>query len=314
MRHHLRALSPHSGLEIVALNDTDPHQLQMTREVGETLAGLPAFDDYRAMLDSGVCDAVIIATPHTLHTQQILDSFAAGCHVLVEKPLTTSVADAHRVIQARDESGLTGGISYQRHGQGAFRWIRETIAAGTYGKVTALNSHLGQDWLRLTRGTWRQTIELSGGGQLNDSGSHMIDILLWVTGLRAETVSAFLDNCGVPVDINSVVNIRFEGGALGSLTVVGDAPLWNERHQIWLEKAVFFLEDDRLTIREENGRRTTIDQWPSSLSPLANFAAAMNGEAEVIAPFECGLRTIELTEAAWESGANGGAPTRVAQA
>ncbi len=311
MRHHLRSLGPDSGVEIVALNDTEPHQLQMTREIGPQYAQTPAFADYRELLDSKLCDAVLIATPHTLHTQQILDAFTAGCHVLVEKPLTTTVADAHKVIAARDESGLVAGISYQRHGQAQFQWIRETIASGRYGRVQAVNSHLGQEWLRLTRGSWRQTMELSGGGQLNDSGSHMIDILLWATGLRAETVSAFLDNCDVPVDINSVVNIRFEGGAFGSLTVVGNAPIWNERHQIWLEDAVIFLEDDVLVVRHARGQRTTIDRWPNSVSPIQNFVAAMNGEAVILAPFECGLRTIELTEAAWRSGAKRGEPVAI---
>lgn len=311
MRYHINTLKQTPSLRIAALNDTDPSQLARTREQYPDLAATPSFSDYRDLLSSRLCEAVLISTPHTLHRQQIVDSFEAGCHVLVDKPLSTTIEDAHASIEARDQSGKVGAISYQRHGQPPFRWIKEAIESGRYGRVTMLNSHLGQEWLRLTRGTWRQTVELSGGGQLNDSGSHMVDILLWITGLRAESVSAFIDNCGVPVDINSVVNIRFAGGAMGSLTVIGDAPLWHERHQIWLEKAVFFLEGDTLTVREDSGTKLTIDAWGRSDSPEVNFIDAINGEAEVMAPFECGLRTIELTEAAWKSGASGGTPVTI---
>ncbi len=310
MRHHVGILSK-LPLNIVALSDTDPIQLDLMRAAYPALAGIPAFADYRELLGKDLAEAVLISTPHTQHRQQILDCFGAGCHVLADKPLVTTVAHAYEVLQARDASGCVGAISYQRHGTGVFRWIKEVISSRRYGEIRVVNSHLGQQWLQLTKGSWRQDKALSGGGQLNDSGSHMIDVLLWATGLAAKKVSAFMDNCGTEVDINSVVNVEFTTGAFGSLSVVGDAALWHERHAIWLEEAALFLADNQIHVVERGGLRYTVDHFPADVTPEENFLRAIENGDEVLAPFECGLRTIELTEAAWRSAEQGGAVVEV---
>lgn len=310
-RYHLGLLSKMKEADVVALCDTDAHQLRLCKEAFPQYAAASEHSSHTALLADQNVDAVLICSPHTLHTQQILDSFAAGKHVLVEKPLTTSTRDAHTVIQARDKSGLVGAISYQRHGTGQFQYIREALQPGLYGKILSLNSHLAQQWLQFTQGTWRQRLYLSGGGQINDSGSHMIDIILWATGLRAKRIAAMMDNRGTEVDIDSVVSIEFEGGAYGSLTIIGDACLWHERHQIWLEKAALLLDGDELTIIDEKGRNMKVTNWPAPVSPDQNFVDAVLRGTDVLAPFECGLKTIELTEGAWRSAAQGGVPVDV---
>ena len=67
---------------------------------------------------------------------------------------------------------------------------------------------------------------------LNDSGSLILDVLHWCTGLEPETVAAFGNERGAPVDINSAITVRFKGGALGTVTIMGDAPNWQNGH--WL--------------------------------------------------------------------------------
>ncbi|MBS1724902.1 MAG: Gfo/Idh/MocA family oxidoreductase [Armatimonadetes bacterium] len=310
-RYHLRTLCELPDFEITALCDPDPGQRRACVDAFPQLAGAAQFDDHVAFLGSGTADAVLICSPHTSHIEQGLAAFKAGLHVLVEKPLATTVADCKSLIAARDASGKVGAISYQRHGLGAFQYIKDLIAEGRYGKVLGLNSHLTQQWLQFTKGTWRQKLALSGGGQINDSGSHMVDILLWITGLKAKRVTSLMDNRGTEVDIDSVTAIEFEGGAYGTLTIIGDACLWHERHHIWLERAALILEGDDLLVIDEQGRHTRVSNWPPALSPDQNFADAILRGAPVLAPFECGLRTIELTEAAWKSAATGGSPAVV---
>jgi len=310
-RYHLGLLSAIPEASVAAFCDPDDAQIAQCRASFPDLAEVPGYSTHQDMLSAGGLDAVLVCSPHTLHTAQVQDAFSAGLHVLVEKPLATSVPDSKALIKARDASGKVGAISYQRHGSGPFQYIKEAIATGRYGKILGLNSHLTQQWLQFTQGTWRQKLALSGGGQINDSGSHMIDILLWITGLKAKRVSAMMDNRGTEVDIESVVGIEFEGGTYGSLTIIGDACLWHERHHLWLEKAAFILEGDDLLIIDEAGRNTRVSNWPKATSPDQNFVDAILRGAEVLAPFECGLRTIELTEAAWKSGAQGGVPVEV---
>ncbi|MCG9895476.1 MAG: Gfo/Idh/MocA family oxidoreductase, partial [Fimbriimonadaceae bacterium] len=284
----------------------------LTKRAHPALEHCPAFSDHQEMLAAIRPHAVVIGSPHSAHLSQAVDSFAAGAHVLVEKPLGNTVAECRAIIEARDKSGKVGAIAYQRHSHQVFREIKSIFDSGVYGRLLMMNSHLSQGWLKGTRGSWRQDPRISGGGQIHDSGSHMVDILLWMSGLQAKTVSAQMDFRGVPVDINSVVNIVFDSGALGSLSIIGDAPMWQERHSFWFEKAAVQYNDGEIVVTEDSGKKLRMEFPGHSFSgPDANFIAAIRGEAEVLAPFECGLKTMALTEAAWKSHAQQGAPVTV---
>lgn len=310
-RHHLNQILPLAQYEVAAINDTNPAVIEVAKRQFPQLAEVPVYADYREMLEEAALDAVQIHTPHTLHTEQILASFDKGLHVLCEKPMVCTVADAHAVIAKRDAVGKVGLLSYQRHFQPEFRFIRERIASGEFGAVTFVTALQCQNWKRGTSGSWRQEPALSGGGQLNDSGSHLLDILLWITGLGVAKVSAHIDNCGTPVDINSALALTFKGGAQGTLSVVGDAPTWHEDVTIWCEKGIFFMRNGKLSVCDGRGNRYTFDHMPGAGNPDRNFLDAILGRDEVQAPFECGLRVIELTEAAWTSAAQGGAVVHV---
>ncbi len=311
-----RAHVPHilgiEGAEIVGLADTSSEQIARTKRCDPKLEFVPAFTDHKELLAAIRPNAVLISSPHSLHLSQAVDSFAAGANVLVEKPLGNTVSECRQMIQARDASGLKGAIAYQRHGQVIFQEIRRMMQSGVYGRLLMMNSHLSQEWLRLTKGSWRQDPALSGGGQLHDSGSHMVDILLWMTGLEAKQVSAFIDRRDSPVDINSVVNIVFNNGALGSLSIIGDAPMWQERHSFWFEGACIQIVDGGLFVTENSGKKMTMEFPHGGSSPAVNFVAALRGQDEIAAPFECGLQTMNLTEAAWMSAAKGGVPVAIA--
>src|SRR5689334_7542517 len=103
--------------EVTALCDTDTAQISAMKKAYPALVNLPVFTDYHALAASREVDAIFIATPHTQHVDQILAGLEEGLHVLCEKPMVTSVADARRVIEARDRAGKQGMVSYQRHFQ-----------------------------------------------------------------------------------------------------------------------------------------------------------------------------------------------------
>lgn len=308
---HAQRFLHRTDARIVALCDPDSPQITAFQSRFPDLDRLPSYTTDTEMLAQEELDAVVIASPHTLHRDQIVRAFEAGCHVLAEKPLATNTPDVKACIDARNKAGKVGALAYQRHGDGAFRWIKSTIESGVYGKVRALDCHLGQQWYQFTKGSWRQNLSLSGGGQINDSGSHMIDVLLWATGLQALQVTAFMDNLDSEVDINSVVNIQFDNGALGTLTIVGDAALWHERHYIWLEEAMIANEGGELKVVQRDGTAFTIDRFPNAVAPADNFVEACLNGVELLATFECGAATIALTEAAWKSAYSNNAPAQV---
>lgn len=287
--------------ELVALNDTSPESIERMQTSIPEVAGLPVFDDYRRMLDEVELDAVQIATPHTLHFQQAMDAIDKGLHILLEKPMVCKVSHAKELMAHAEANKRIIVLSYQRHYQPEFRYIRRAIQSGEIGDVTYVSALQCQQWKKGTAGKWRQVPELSGGGQLNDSGSHLIDIILWTTGLSVEQVFGYLDNCGTPVDINSALTLRFTNGAQGTVSVVGDALCWYEDFTIWGEKGVLFYRNGRLTHCNPDGQICEPSELPEGGNPDQNLIDAILGRDKVWAPPECGLRVIELTEAAWKS-------------
>ena len=305
-RAHVQRLLDVPEAEIVAF--AEPSEASMARmvEAHPHTYNLPVFADYRQMLDEVEMDAVQIHTPHTLHFDQAMDALAAGKHVLLEKPMVCTVPRAHALIVAVGDRVLL--ISYQRHYQGPYIYIRDQIQSGALGELQYISALQGQNWLNGTRGKWRQSLALSGGGQLNDSGSHLIDILLWTTGLAAESVYADLTNYDTEVDIDSALTLHFTNGARGTLSVIGNSPMWWEEFSVWGSKGVLLYRNGTILQRsfddpELKGTEMHVmdQELPASSTPDQNFVDAILGRDTVRVPPECGLRVIELTEAAWKS-------------
>ena len=312
MGAHVGNLVQIPDADIVALVDTDAGRIKGTRGHSPALADVPGFDDYRKMLKSVDLDAVVISTPHTLHYKQIMDSLNAGLHVLCEKPLCCTVARAKRIAETAKKKKKVVLVSYQRHMEGKFRFIRKLIQKKTLGKVEYVQGMLCQNWKELTMGLWRQVPELSGGGMLNDSGSHILDIVLWLTGLKVTELSAFIDNCSTPVDINSTLNLKFNNGAQGSLAIIGNAQYWFEEMSIHFSNGVIFSSGSGLSYQTgKGGERHEVSSFPDYGSTDQNFIRSIQGREENISPPVCGLRVAELTEAAFKSAAAGGKVIKV---
>jgi predicted dehydrogenase len=315
MDWHVRNYKEIKQAQIAALTDTNKAHMASMVEKHSELAGLPQFSDYRKMIAKVELDAVVIATPHTLHFDQIMACLDHDLHVLTEKPMACRVDHAKKIAKRAAQTGKVVMISYQRHFSPAFRLARKMIAEGALGKLTFVTALQAQDWLRGTKGTWRQIPRLSGGGQLNDSGSHLVDIILWVTGLQPDSVFARIDNRGAKVDILSALTFKFKGGAIGTMSVIGDAPGWWEDITFYGEEGGLYVRDGKLfhSYRGKQ-RKAELKELASDAKYLGNFdrnfVDSILGKDEPQTPPICGLRVIQLTEAAWESGRSG-LPTKV---
>jgi len=196
-------------------------------------------------------------------------------------------------------------ISYQRHLEPVFLWMKQQIESGSLGPIHYIAAVSCQEWLQLTAGTWRQDPGLSGGGQINDTGSHFIDMLTWLGG-PVETVEALMDNRGTRVDINSALIFRFRNGILGALTVIGDAHSWWEDWTISGEAGTVYLRNGRVfkAVLRQGVREVPREELPGAPGDVDRaFIDAVRGRAPVLVPASIGLGVIELTEAAWRSAA-----------
>ena len=307
-RGHMRRLLNIEDVEIVAICDPDEDAIAAAGKLNADIAKAPAFADYRKMLAGVEMDAVEISTPHTLHYEQIIAALDRGLHVLCEKPMVCTSPHARAVLDKLDETGLTLSVSYQRHGLPPYRYCRETITSGEVGNCHFVSCVQSQNWYRsqVGRGTWRSQMEWSGGGQLNDSGSHLLDIVLWMTAFSPAEVFAFQDNMDADVDILSAISVRFETGALCNFAVVGHAVNFYEQIVLYCENATLVIAGDEVWRWEDETRQLiTGEQLGPSQTPDANFIAALRGREEVQSPPACALEGARLSEAIWESAATG---------
>ncbi len=310
-RYRVGNLLKVSGATVTAMADTSADNIARMKETHPATKDAKEFSDYKDLLKQGDVDAVMIMTPHTQHVTQIIDSLEAGKHTCCEKPMVTTVDDAHKVIAARDKSGKVGMVSYQRHFEGVYRKIKSMIESGEAGEIQFISGLNCQEWKVGTKGTWRQDPGLSGGGQLNDTGSHFVDIMLWSTGLKAETVTAIGDFRGTQVDIDSAVAIRFANGAVGTISIIGDATNWHEDMTVMGTKLGFFVRGGKLTVRNLAKDQIVYESIAGGTTPDQHFFDCITKGIECESPFECGLEVIRLTEAAWKSMDQGGVPVKV---
>ena len=287
----------------------EPVQAHFDRVKHFMADGAPRFDDYREMIEKVELDGVMIATPHNVHYEQIVTCLDRGLHVLTEKPMVCTVEHAKDVCARAEKSDKVLAVAYQRHYQAQFRYIKDSIEKGLIGDVQYVNGVQSQNWYESQVGKWRQVMEESCGGQLNDSGSHMVDIILWMTGLKAKRVFAKVDFFDREVDINSSTTLEFDNGATGNVAIIGNSKIeFFEDISIWGSEGAFMLRMGQpLRYWDKDFKEYVIGtkEIPPESDPNAAFIDAILGGPPVLTPAECGLRTIELTENIWKSGETG---------
>jgi len=218
---HARALATIPGSRLVAVCGRTPERTQAFADQYGARA-YTALDD---LLGDSDVDAVILCTPHPQHAAQAIQSIDAGKHVLVEKPLATTVADCDRIIAATHANGVTLGVISQRRLYAPVQRLKHAIDAGKIGKpVLATMSVLG--WRSseyYAMDPWRGTWDGEGGGVLVNQAVHQLDLLCWLMGPVVEVFGYHtnLNHPTIEVEDTAVAVVRFAqgapDGALGSI-------------------------------------------------------------------------------------------------
>ncbi|MCC6705151.1 MAG: Gfo/Idh/MocA family oxidoreductase [Thermomicrobiales bacterium] len=140
------------------------------------------YRDYRDMLENPEIDAVSVAVPNHLHAEVALAALEAGKHVLVEKPLARTIAEAEQIVRAGAVSGKVLGTIFDKRGRCDMEYVGKLAHAGYFGELYYVKAF----WVRRSGipglGSWFTKKELSGGGPLIDLGVHMLDLSLWMLG------------------------------------------------------------------------------------------------------------------------------------
>ena len=191
--------------------------------------GFPLYDSYAKALSDPNVDAVVLATPHTLHADQIVAAARAGKHVFTEKPLALTSKTAAAALRACVKARVTLGAGYNWRFQPALQEIRRMLEDGRLGKLLHVEGNFcGPSVYRFPTGHWRQSREEGPAGGMTGRGVHVVDAFLYLAG-HVDTVHAqsFRRVLDYGIDDTTSMLFRFKGGATGYLgTIIATAETW----------------------------------------------------------------------------------------
>ncbi len=152
--------------------------------------GFPLYASYEKLLADPAIDAVVLATPHTLHAGQIIAAARARKHVFAEKPFALALRDAKAAVRACAENKMTLAIGYNWRFQPALKEIKSMLVDGRLGKLLHMEGNFcGPSVYRHAREHWRQSREEGPAGGMTGRGVHLVDAMLYLSG-RIESVYA----------------------------------------------------------------------------------------------------------------------------
>ena len=237
-------------LRLTAVADISQSRLDWAKEnLPEDIA---LFSDGRALIDSGKCDAVLIATPHYFHPEYVVYALEHGVHALSEKPAGVYTKQVRAMNEAAEKSDKVFAIMFNQRTNCVYRKLHEMIESGELGQLKRVNWII-TDWYRTQAyydaAGWKATWDGEGGGVLLNQCPHQLDLLQWLCGLPVK-VRAFCHEAkwhDIEVEDDVTAYMEFGNGATGVfVTTTGDAPGTN-RLELTFEKAKIVCEYDRLT-------------------------------------------------------------------
>lgn len=191
--------------------------------------GIRMLPSYEAALADPAIDAVVLATPHTQHTGQIVAAAEAGKHVFTEKPLGVNAAEARRAAEACAKAGVTLAVGYNWRFQPALQRIKALLEDGTLGRLLHMEGNFcGPSAYRFRQGHWRHDRNEGPAGGMTGRGVHVVDAMLYLAGPIAQvTAQSFRLVQDFGMDDTTSMLFRFGSGATGYLgTVIATAETW----------------------------------------------------------------------------------------
>ena len=310
------------GAQLAAIADLNPERFKEFPDV-------PAYEDPYELIALKDLDGIIVATPHYDHVPLGIASLEAGHNTLVEKPIAVHKQDAEKLVAAGKVSNKVFAAMFNQRTDPKYQWLKAQLDSGVYGPITRI-TWIITTWFRseayYRNGTWRATWSGEGGGVLLNQCPHQLDLWQWLFGMPT-SVRAFCKigayhNIEVEDSVTAVM--EYADGPTGTfITTTGEAPGTN-RLEIAADRARIILEGNTVTVHHNAVPTSEFSQTTDELfgTPpkacsetrvfegegeqhagiLKNFAAAIRGEAKLIAPAGEGLRSVELGNSMLYSG------------
>lgn len=238
------------GAELTAVLDISEERINWLEE--NVTDGVDIFTDEESFFNSGLVDAVIVATPHYSHSPLAIKAFESGLHVLCEKPAGVYTKQVREMNEAAEKSGKVFSMMYNQRTNPLYQKLRELIQTGELGEIRRIN-WLITNWYRsqsyYNSGGWRATWSGEGGGVLINQCPHQLDLWQWMTGMMPKRMRAFCyfgKHRDIEVEDDVTAFAEYENGATGVfITTTGEAPGTN-RLEIAGDQGKVVVENGKL--------------------------------------------------------------------
>lgn len=271
--NHLVAAQKNS-LDIVAICDLQEQNMRDKILKFELSKEVHTYTDYLRMIAVEQPDLVAICTESGEHAKIALDCIDAGCHVIIEKPIALSLADADEIIRRAKKCGVKVCASHQNRFNKAIQKIRSAVDKGRFGKLLYGTAHIrwARDYEYYARAPWRGTWEQDGGALMNQC-IHNIDLLRWMMGDEVDEVMGMTDRLQHPyIDCEDlgIALIKFKNGSYG--IIEGTTDIYPQN----LEETLY-LFGEKGTVKAGGQSVNRIEEW--------RFADALDSPEEVLHSF-----------------------------
>lgn len=275
--------------------------------------GFTLSDDLEQALADKRVEAVVLATPHSLHAEQIVRVAAAGKPVFCEKPLALRRADAERAVAAAKNAGVAIGIGQNKRFWPSMVELRRVVASGVLGRVMHIEGHYSNENSGLHFSAWRDSPSESPGAGMTGTGIHMLDAFVSVGGPLSEVNARVITHRPGrdPRDTASVM-FRFANNLSGFFGAVRASPFYWRMHVFGDEGSVEALGETEVVARMRGGKverrefgkidsiRTEIDAFADAATGRSPYPITPAEMVDTIAAFEAIIRSMDT-----------GAPVRI---
>ena len=273
--------------------------------------GCAPANSYEDVLNDASIEAVINTTPNNVHLEPTAAAAKAGKHVFLDKPIANSVGEGMQIAKACRDAGVVLALGYQRRRQSHFRWIKDEIDAGRFGKLVQAEANISRDRLgQFDLSSWRYQAEGMPGGVMLQIGIHYADVLEYLMG-PVIAVSGSTSQLVLPGDNPDVANLilEHENGAISNLTAsYASASEYYMMNIYGKEASAYYNLFDGLRHLKQGDRkqvRITCEKNDTFVEELEEFAAAVRSDGEPEMDGEKASRSLAVIRAGVKSAKEG---------
>jgi phthalate 4,5-cis-dihydrodiol dehydrogenase len=310
---HARAVSQAEGARVVAIAELD--EAKRTATLAEH-PGAIGVGDYRDALARPEVQAVLIALPHWLHAQAAIDAANAGKHILIEKPMATSVEEADAMLAAARANGVKLMVGHTQHVSPVGMAVKQVLSERRIGDLIMGIDQWNKPYNPQARPAWMMDRARGGGMQLMD-GVHLIDRVLWHVDSRPVAVKAMM--CAAthpqyPCDDTSQAFLEFENGVVVTISRIAyrtgvvqyGGDYWGTEAQLKFREPYGRVGERGVWIgRDEQWEEVPLPTSNGLVTQFQGFVDALRHGTEVPVPAEFGRLVMLVSDAMERSAATG---------